>query len=131
MAGADMPSLIDQLSAKAAECRELLGDLRSAQRSLREDVRAAEEARKKLNVAVSEMVEADPSAEVRRQLEKLGKTTREAMDKSVAKVQDEFERLTNIMMTGDPQGRSGGFDLRNVRKVPESLGPGATRKRKP
>lgn len=101
----DLPDLIDRLGAASLEARELLADVRSTTRELRTEIRNAAAERERITDLIKKAVAADIEAEVKTQLSALGELTRKAMDDAVAKVGREFDKLTNIMMTGDDYGR--------------------------
>lgn len=117
---ADMPALIEQLATKAIECRELLGDVRSATKGLRNAERDANEARAKLATAVEEMVDQDIGGRIRDGLAEYEETLQKAIDDAVEKVGKEFEKLMNIYMTGDNRGRPP--DGRDLQRLMEERG---------
>lgn len=112
----DMPDLIDRLGAAAMECRELLADVRSATRDLREAVKESRKERERLATAVKDAAAAEIDQAVAAGLEELGETTRKAMDDSVAKVGAEFDKLARLFLTGHEKGRpdAGGLNLREL-----------------
>lgn len=116
MAAPDMPALIDQLGAASLEARQLLADIRGATRDLRNAIRDAQAEREQLADLIKRTVADDIQAEVSTQLAKLGEQTQAAMAAATAKVGREFDRLTNIMMTGDDYARpaKGALDLREL-----------------
>jgi single-stranded DNA-specific DHH superfamily exonuclease len=114
----NMRTLIDELGAAALECRQLLADVRTASKDLRSAVREARETQASLAKAVEEMVDADIDEAVKAGLARYEKNVHAAMDAAVAKVTSEFDKLGNILLTGDPRARShDGFDIRKLRRV--------------
>lgn len=102
---ADMPNLIDRLGEASLTARGLLADIRTATKDLRATLRDAQDERARLADLIKETVAAEIHAEVATQLEALGEKTRQAMDDATAKVGREFDKLANILMTGDDHGR--------------------------
>lgn len=115
MTSPDLLSLIDQLGEASMEARSLLADIRTATKDLRQAVKESAEERERLSVAVKQAIAEDINEEVRVQIEALGEQTRKQMDAAAAKVGREFDKLANILMTGDDRGRpADGFDLRRL-----------------
>jgi signal transduction histidine kinase len=115
---ADLRPLIDELGAAATNVRQLLGDVRAATRDLRQTIKDAEQAKAEITKAVETAVAANIEAEVRTQIEDLKATTSKAMDDATTKVFREFDKLTNLLTTGNRRGRTQGLDLRNLRRIP-------------
>lgn len=104
--------MVERLTEAAVEARAALRDLYAGIKEARKVLKDMDGAVEKL---VKEDVEAVIQEQVHTQLEEIGKATKRAMDDSVAKVQREFDKLTNIMMTGDTKGKADdGLDLRNL-----------------
>jgi hypothetical protein len=96
---------MEALDARAAELRELLGQLQSAigeAHGLLKDIRIeSRQARRILPMIVSQRI----NRELERQLAEMSEATKRAMEASVAKVGKEFERLEAIFLgTGKERG---------------------------
>lgn len=90
--------LVDRLTEAAVEVKQLLSDLHSVRKSLRDDIRDARLVIKDLESAVDQVTQVAISEEVERQMARLGRSVDEQMVKSVAKVTKEFDELSDILM---------------------------------
>ena len=103
---------VEQLTEASVEARQALHELLAGVKEARKVIKELEEV---IQRNVGEEVNTAIGNAVHTQLEEMGKATRQAMDDSVAKVQKEFDKLTNIMMTGNTRGRtSDGFNIAEV-----------------
>lgn len=94
--------VVEELSALLPEARGVLGDIARERRALEQ---LLADARDGVTAAAAAKVDEVVEAEVARAVSELGEETRKAMDKSVDKVFAEFDRLANLIMTGDDRGR--------------------------
>ena len=105
----------DDLKAIREQLREEIREARGTLKDLRHEIKTArgllDATREFVTHLVQEDVKAVLEAEVTTQVALLGKTTNEAMRKSVAKVNAEFDTLADLLMgreraTADPEKRS-------------------------
>ena len=116
--GHDQKDFVDQLTEASMEARqalrELMSGIKEARKLIKELTNAVEEVAKK---NVEEIV----SKHIKIQMDTLGEATRHAMDDSVDKVSKEFDRLANLLMTGDTKGKSkDGFNIRDYVEKPQT-----------
>lgn len=109
----DLATVRDQLRAEISDARGTLKDLRHEIKTARELIASTREFVTRL---VQEDVKARLEAEVTTQVALLGKTTDEAMRKSVEKVNAEFDHLADLLM-----GRERATADREKRSIPELL----------
>lgn len=83
-----------------SELEILIREAHAAMRDLRSMMKEAREAEVRVRDLVAAEVSKDVAEEVREQLEKLGETINVAMRKAVAKVDGEFQRLSNLYIYG-------------------------------
>lgn len=110
----------EDLTAVRQQLREEISEARGTLKDLRHEIRAARElidsTREFVTRLVQEDVKAVLEAEVTTQVALLGKTTNEAMRKSVEKVNKEFDHLADLLM-----GRERAAEDREKRSIPELL----------
>jgi uncharacterized protein (DUF2267 family) len=112
MMGHDPKDLVDRLTEASVEARSATHDLYAAIKEARRVMRELEDV---IGTTVAADVQTVLDATVRDTLANYGDVIKQAMDDAVARVQRQFDRLTNIMMTGSPDGRpDDGYDIRTI-----------------
>lgn len=110
----------DDLAAALGQLREEIREARGTLKDLRHEIKTArallDATREFVTRLVQEDVKAALEAEVTTQVALLGKTTSEAMRKSVDKVNKEFDHLADLLM-----GRERATADREKRSIPELL----------
>jgi len=110
----------EDLAAVREQLREEISDARGTLKDLRQEIKTAREliaaTRQFVTRLVEEDVKATLKAEVTTQVALLGKMTKEAMRKSVDKVNKEFDTLADLLM-----GRERAPGDREKRSIPELL----------
>jgi hypothetical protein len=86
---------IDRLEIAIAECRDLIREAHAATKDLRTALR---EAKEEVQTLARDEVAAKVAAEVRTQLDDLGKRTREAIGTATEKVVTEFDRFGESLL---------------------------------
>lgn len=109
----DLTAIRDQLREEIREARGTLKDLRHEIKTARELVTAAKDLAATL---ADDTVRAAIEAEVTKQIETLGKVTKQQMDKSCAKVISEFDKFRDLLL-----GNERTADGREERSIPELL----------
>lgn len=114
------PTTAEDLTAVREQLREEISEARGTLKDLRHEIRTArgliDATREFVTRLVQEDVKAVLEAEVATQVALLGKTTEEAMSKSVDKVNKEFDHLADLLM-----GRERATEDREKRSIPELL----------
>ena len=93
----------DAVTAAASQLRELIREGRELLKDLRAERRAVEALVAGVRASVEAAVEARIEDAVTRQVAELGNATQKAMQKSVAKVGAEFDRLARIYLGTERQ----------------------------
>jgi F0F1-type ATP synthase membrane subunit b/b' len=109
----DLTRLREQLREEISEARGTLKDLRHEIKAARELVASAKDLATTL---ADDTVRAAIEAEVTKQIETLGKVTKEQMDKSCAKVISEFDKFRDLLL-----GHERAADGREQRSIPDLL----------
>jgi hypothetical protein len=109
-----IPTLVDQLTAAAVDARQALAALRSEQRETRKILREIAEERQAVQAMVRRTVEDEIAAAVRVGLEGVTDDMVKARDQAVDRINAQFDRLANILLTGNARGRTDKLDLRRL-----------------
>lgn len=113
------PAQLEALAEAEASLRQATQEARQAIKDLRRERREAEQA---IAGMMRQEIGARIDAEVRRQVELLGRETQDAMRRSVAKVGREFDRLARLYLEGDTKGEPSLPEMMEARRV-LGLGP--------
>lgn len=104
MSGTDFPNLIDQLGAASMDARQLLGEVRGAMKDMRHLLAESAAERKRLGEAVKAAVDKDVGELITAELDKLAERTKEAIREGEDRIHKRFDRIGDILLTGDAQG---------------------------
>jgi len=108
----DWSSLIDQLAETSQQSREMLSELRS---ELKEARRVIRELRAERDELLAKPVGERIDEAVKAGLDEYKETISTAMREAVDHVDDTFQKLANVFMTGTESGKpKDGWDLRKV-----------------
>lgn len=97
----DLAAVRDQLRAEIREAREVLKDMRAEIKAARQEV---QDARELVPMLTDELF----SAEVKKQVARLGEATEQAMAQATARVFASFDRLHDTLMGQDAAARRSG-----------------------
>ena len=108
----DWQTLVDQLAATAQDAKETISELRSELKEARKVIREMKAERDEMFAkSVDERLE----KAVQDGLKEYGDTISNAMREAVDHVDDTFQKLANVLMTGVESGKpKDGWDLRKV-----------------
>jgi F0F1-type ATP synthase membrane subunit b/b' len=109
-----IPTLVDQLAAAAVDARQALAELRSEQRETRKLLREIAEERQAVQLMVRSAVTAEIDETVRDGLADLEQTMAKTRDQAIDRINAQFDRLANILLTGNARGRTDKLDLRRL-----------------
>lgn len=97
--------LVDELVEASRVARSLLTELRSDMKDMRTLLKQYRAIRDEMATVIADVIRASIQAEVDKQVTELGTATEKAMAEAVTRVNSEFDKLANLMLSGDPKGR--------------------------
>lgn len=101
----DAQDFVERLTNVCKEAKQLLSEIRSEEKEMRRLIHLARQTAELMDDALATLAKKRIREEVELQLVEFGEQTKQAMQASVQHVNEQFDRLANILMTGNSRGR--------------------------